>query len=350
MEVRSFGSMAGLSKGVEEHPQLRRRTMLPSREFVRRHEERREVRLALEAREQTGRRDGGPGGGRQSSKEWGIVQRSQPKGPDCIRGRPGRDEFPAVATLHEPEGRIAGPAVNGRIDPEEVLCRERKDRSNHLALFRDKSLAETEKDPKANLRALRATKRSSPVPPEARSRIRAAQNGRVRRGDAQPGTILDFFEESAQERRGRAEGIDVDEIVRVRTQEGDELPLHHISTNPVATKVFADQIHRESRSVIERDLVRACLELHPDAPGSGSREAGEDGTRASWPLREDDRGQIAVHGHRRIVERPRSRSSWTFPTRYIGDEQTRGSFLHVLDGERPIHDRRDACEADIPSS
>src|SRR6266566_4071318 len=273
MEVRSFGSMAGLSKGVEEQFQLRRRTMFPGREFVRRHEERRKVRLALKGRKQTGRGDRGPGGGRQSSKEGGIVQRSQPNGPDRFRIRAGRNEFPAIATLHEPEGRIADAAVNGRIDPEEVLCRERKNRSNRLALFRSESLAETEKDSKANLRTLGATKRSSPVPPEACRRIRAAQNGRVRRGDAQPGTILDFFEESAQERRGRAEGIDVDEIVRVRTQEGDELPLHHISTNPVATKVFADQIHRESRSVIERDLVRACLELHPDAPGSGSREA-----------------------------------------------------------------------------
>jgi len=76
--MRSFRSMAGLPKGVEKQFQLRRRTMFPSREFVRRHEERREVRLALEARKQTGRRDGGPGGGRQSSKEWGIDQRSQP--------------------------------------------------------------------------------------------------------------------------------------------------------------------------------------------------------------------------------------------------------------------------------
>src|SRR6266550_4212465 len=181
----------------------------------------------------------------------GVEQRSQPKGPDCIRGRPGRDEFPAVATLHEPEGRIAGPAVNGRIDPEEVLCRERKDRSNRLALFRGKSLAETEKDSKANLRALRATKRSSPVPPEARCRICAAQNGRVRRGNAQPGTILDFFEYTAKERRRRTEGIDVDEIVPVRTQEGDQFPVHHISKDPVATKVFADQTHRESRSIVE---------------------------------------------------------------------------------------------------
>src|SRR5438876_11056671 len=194
MEVRSFGSMAGLPKGVEEQFQLRRGTRFPSREFVRRHEERREVRFALEAREQAGRRDGGPGGGRQSSKEWGIVQRSQPKGPDRIRVGTGRDEFPAVAMPHEPEGRIAGAAVNGRIDPEEVFCRERKDRSNRLALFRSESLAETQKDSKANLRALRATERSSPVPPEARRRIRAAQDGRVRRGDAQPGTILDFFE------------------------------------------------------------------------------------------------------------------------------------------------------------
>src|SRR5207302_4419994 len=92
-------------------------------------------------------------------------------------------------------------------------------------------------------------KRSSPVPPEARSRICAAQNGRVRRGDAQPGTILDFFEYRAKERRRRTEGIDVDEIVPVRTQEGDQFPVHHISKDPVATKVFADQTHRESRSI-----------------------------------------------------------------------------------------------------
>src|SRR5437870_6045261 len=184
MEVRSFGSMAGLSKGVEEQFQLRRRTMFPGREFVRRHKERREVRLALKAREQTGRRDGGPGGGRQSSKEWGIVQRSQPKGADRVRVGPGRDEFPAVAALHEPEGRVAGAAVNGRIDPQEVFCRERKDRSNRLALFRCESFAEADKDSKANLRALRATERPRLIPPETCRRVRTAQDGRVRRGDA----------------------------------------------------------------------------------------------------------------------------------------------------------------------
>src|SRR5437667_11038741 len=157
MEVRSFGSMAGLPKGVEEQFQLRRRTMFPSREFVRRHEERWEVCISLEAREQTGSGDGGTGGGRQSSKEWGIVQRSQPKGPDRIRVGTGRDEFPAVATPHEHEGRIAGAAVNGRIDSEEVFCRERKDRSNRLALFRSAPLPEAEKHSNANLRSLMAT-------------------------------------------------------------------------------------------------------------------------------------------------------------------------------------------------
>src|SRR5207237_1032293 len=99
------------------------------------------------------------------------------------------------------EGRIAGPAVNGRKDPKEVLRRERKDRSNRLALFRGKSLAETDKDSKANLRGLGTTKRSSLVPPAARRRIRAAQDGRVRRADRQPGTILALFEYSATERR-----------------------------------------------------------------------------------------------------------------------------------------------------
>src|SRR5207247_6364254 len=115
--------------------------------------------------------------------------------------------------------------------------------------------------------------------------------------------------ESYKERRRQAEGIDVDEIVLVRTQEGDQSPVHHISTSPVAAKVFADQPYRESRSVVERDLVRACLELHPDAPGSGGRKTVEDGTQATRPLREDDRGQVPVHGHRRIVERPRSRGT-----------------------------------------
>src|SRR5437870_1566136 len=194
MEVRSFCSMAGLPKCVEETVQLRRRTVLSSREFVRRHEERWQVRLALEAREQTRRSDGGPGGGRQSSKECGIVQRSQPKGSDRVRIRTGRNEFPAAATLHEPEGRVACPAFDGRIDPEEMFCCEGKDWSNRLALFRSESLAGTEQDSKANLRALRGTERPRLIPPEARRRICAAQNGRVRRGDAQPGTILDFCE------------------------------------------------------------------------------------------------------------------------------------------------------------
>src|SRR2546426_10309000 len=102
------------------------------------------------------------------------MQRSQPKGPDRIRVCTGRDEFPADATLHEPEGRNPCPAVDGRIDPEEVFSRERKDRSNRLPLFRGKLLTETEKDSKPNLRAQRATNRPSHGPPEARSRIRAA--------------------------------------------------------------------------------------------------------------------------------------------------------------------------------
>src|SRR5207253_3508847 len=149
---------------------------------------------------------------------------------------------------------------DGRIDPEEMFCCEGKDWSNRLALFRSESLAGTEQDSKANLRALRGTERPRLIPPEARRRICAAQNGRVRRGDAQPGTALDFFEYRAKERRRRTEGIDVDEIVPVRIQEGDQFPFHHVSKDPIATKVFADQIHRESRSIVERDLVWACLE------------------------------------------------------------------------------------------
>src|SRR5207244_2356071 len=183
MEMRPCRSMPSLPKGVEEQFQVRRRTMFPGREFVRRHEKRRKVRLALKARKQTGRGDRGPGGGRQSSKEGGIVQRSQPKGSDRVRICTGRNEFTVAATPHEPEGRIAGAAVHGRIDPQEVFCRERKDRSNRLARFRCESLAEAEKDSKANLRALRATERPRLIPPEHCRRGRHARDGRGCRGD-----------------------------------------------------------------------------------------------------------------------------------------------------------------------
>jgi len=146
MKVRSFGAMAGLSKRLEEHSQLRWRTALPSREFVRRHEERRQVGLALEGRKQSGRRDGGPRGWRQSSEEQGIVQRSHPKGPDRIGIGISRNEFPAVAALHESQVGPFSPTVDGRVDPQEVFGREGENRSDRFVLFRRESFGEAEKD------------------------------------------------------------------------------------------------------------------------------------------------------------------------------------------------------------
>src|SRR2546430_10936059 len=114
---------------------------------------------------------------------------------------------------------------------------------------------------------------------------------------------------------------------------------HNVPTDLIPTKIFADQVRRQNRSVVKCDLGEAHLELHSDAPGSRRREPVEDRTEGARPLREDDRGDVAVHGHRRIVEGPGSRSSWTPPTRDIRDEQTRSALPHVLDGEWPIHDR-----------
>src|SRR5438309_9260553 len=105
MEVRSLGPVAGVAKGFEEHLEFWRRTALSGREVIRRHEERRQVGLALERREQSGPRSGGPRGGGQTPEERSVMERSHPQGSDRIFIRTCCHEFVAAETLHECEVR-----------------------------------------------------------------------------------------------------------------------------------------------------------------------------------------------------------------------------------------------------
>src|SRR5439155_24687467 len=54
MEMRPRSSMASVSQTLEERCELRRRSPLPRRELLRSHEERREVRLSLNGRKESG--------------------------------------------------------------------------------------------------------------------------------------------------------------------------------------------------------------------------------------------------------------------------------------------------------
>src|SRR2546429_9185899 len=116
--------MASVAKRFEEHPEFWRRTVLSGREVIRRHEERRKVGLPLERREQSGRRSGGPTGGRETPEERRVMERSHPQGAERIFIRTRCDEFAAAATLHECEGWGSGPMVHRRVGPEEVFRRE----------------------------------------------------------------------------------------------------------------------------------------------------------------------------------------------------------------------------------
>src|SRR2546430_15864562 len=96
MEVRSLGPVAGVAKRFDEHPEFRRRTVLSGREVIRCHVERRQVSLALERREQRGRRRGGPGGGSETTEKRSIIERCHPAGSDRIFIRTRWAEFGAA--------------------------------------------------------------------------------------------------------------------------------------------------------------------------------------------------------------------------------------------------------------
>src|SRR5207237_5172574 len=94
MEMRPRRSMAAVSQALEERGEFRRRSTLPRRELVRRHEERREIRLSLNRREEPRRLRMRPLTRGQPANKGGILEWSHPQGADGI-------PF-SLAALHEP--------------------------------------------------------------------------------------------------------------------------------------------------------------------------------------------------------------------------------------------------------
>src|SRR5438552_6886315 len=84
MEMRPRRSMATVSQALEERGEFRRRSTLPRRQLVRRHEERREICLSLNCREEPCRRRMRPLTRGQPANKGGVLERSYPQWADGI--------------------------------------------------------------------------------------------------------------------------------------------------------------------------------------------------------------------------------------------------------------------------
>src|SRR2546430_9324885 len=124
MEMRPRRSMAAVSQALKERGEFRRRSTLPRRELVRRHEERREIRLSLNHREEPRRLRMRPLTWAHSANEDGILERPHPQWADGIPfSLADLDEPFALSIGYEGQrGRQA--AFDDPHDPEEVFRRE----------------------------------------------------------------------------------------------------------------------------------------------------------------------------------------------------------------------------------
>src|SRR2546428_7937569 len=167
MEMGPGREMADRPQAVDEPVESRWRPMLASREFVRRNEERRHLALGLEQREAPRRPDGSPRGGLKLADDRGVPEGTEPQWTDCVSGGCRcRDKVTGFAAGNEAKrSRGRGRARrNHDKGPKEMFRGERQDWSDPQAsLLRDPRTV-AEQDSKANLRALRRTKRTGTVP------------------------------------------------------------------------------------------------------------------------------------------------------------------------------------------
>src|SRR3989442_14929034 len=116
----------------------------------------------------------------------------------------------------------------------------------------------------------------------------------------------------------------------------------------VAAKVLANQPRRVPGPIVEREVSRADLEGHPDSPSAGGREAVQESPERTRPFGEDDRTEVAVHPHRRVVERPGPGGPGAFASWHVRDEGVRGPLRNGDDRARKPHGGRHGGGARYP--
>src|SRR5437667_1379294 len=249
---------------------------------------------------------------------------------------------------HMPDRLRTGVSHERHVDAQEVFRGEGQDRANLISSHRSEALTVPEQDSKSDLGALRAAQRTRTVPSLACVRVCAAQDGGVCRGDADSGRFTRGVEHRAEEWSRRPERIDVYEIVPPFTYIRGQIARVDIRGQFVSAKVLADQPRRLLRPIVEREMAHTGFEGHSNAPCTRGREAVEDGPERTRPLPEDDRTKVAVHRHRRIVERPRTRGPGALAARDVRDQEVRGALRDRGDMERKLHGRRDGGGAQYP--
>src|SRR3989449_5120205 len=214
MEVGPRRAVANLPQALDESVEPWRRVPFSCREFVRRDEERRHLALRFEETKQSRGCNGTPAGGLKPANDRWLTERAEPQRADCTPIRSGRNTETTRARPDHLADRIrTRSGVDQKVDSQEVFLGERQNRSNPTASFRGDTMTVAQQDSQSDLRTLRGAQRTRAVPFLACFRIGAAQHGGVGRGDADPGRFLRSAEGRAQERRGWAEWIDIDEIV-----------------------------------------------------------------------------------------------------------------------------------------
>lgn len=123
--MRPRRSMAAVSQALEERGEFRRRPSLPRRELVRRNEERREICLSLNRREEPRRLRMRPLTRGQPANKGGVLERTHPQRTDGIPFSLADLDEPFVFSIgYEGQGGPR-PAFDDPDDPEEVFRRER---------------------------------------------------------------------------------------------------------------------------------------------------------------------------------------------------------------------------------
>ena len=123
--MRPRRSMAAVSQALEERGEFRRRPSLPRRELVRRNEERREICLSLNCREEPRRLRMRPLTRGQPANKGGVLERTHPQRTDGIPFSLADLDEPFVFSIgYEGQGGPR-PAFDDPDDPEEVFRRER---------------------------------------------------------------------------------------------------------------------------------------------------------------------------------------------------------------------------------
>src|SRR5438309_3245410 len=245
MEVGPRRAIADLLQALDESVESRRRVTFSGGEFVRRDEERRHLALRLEERKEPRRRNGRPGRGLKPAQDRRVSERSEPHRADCTPVRSGCDNETTRADADQVADRTrTRSGLDQDVHAHEVLRGERQDRSNLIASLRSETMTVAQQDSKSDLCTLRGAQRTRAISVLAGFRIGAAEDGGVCRGDADPGGFLRGVERRAEERGGRAERIDVDEIVPPFAYVVGQIARVDIGGEAVAAKVLANQPRR----------------------------------------------------------------------------------------------------------